>query len=59
MQQTIRCRIDTCVHNSPDHFCRLSHVTILPCGKSAGSVADKPESMCADFEKRPPTVWSG
>ncbi|MBQ9941865.1 MAG: hypothetical protein IJP03_02525 [Christensenellaceae bacterium] len=48
--QTIKCQIESCAHNSPDHFCRLNCICVHPCKPcDCDSVTHRSESMCANF----------
>lgn len=52
-QQVVRCQIESCRHNSPDHYCQLTSIHVAPCApRQCGNVANKRESMCASFEKK-------
>ena len=52
--QTIKCQIESCLHNGPDHYCELKEIRICPCAPcGCSSVAEKEQSMCADFHQRP------
>ena len=51
--QVIKCQIESCIHNSPDHFCELRSITVCPCKPcDCDSVQEKSQSMCASFEER-------
>jgi len=51
--QVIKCQIESCVHNSPDHYCQLRSISIHPCKPyDCDTVAHKSDSMCANFEKK-------
>ena len=50
--QTIRCRIESCVYNSPDHYCTRKTITVAPLsGERPDRVTSMKESCCADFEQ--------
>lgn len=56
--QTIKCQIESCAHNSPDHFCNLKSINVCPCKPcDCDSVTEKSESMCASFEERPKGIF--
>lgn len=51
--QRIKCRIESCRFNSPDHFCELKSIVVAPCRASAfDNVSDKSQSMCSNFEEK-------
>ena len=50
--QKVKCQIESCCHNKPDHYCDLSCVNVCPCGCGCDDVHQKGESMCADFEEK-------
>lgn len=51
--QIIKCRIESCAHNSPDHRCELHSIDVCPCRPcDCDSVSDKSESMCASFVEK-------
>ncbi len=52
--QTIRCQIESCSYNSPDHYCQLREIKVSPCGNcGCSSVSEKEQSMCASFREKP------
>lgn len=56
--QVIRCQIESCIHNSPDHFCQLRTIKVTPCApKSFDNVANKSDSMCSNFQKKEATLF--
>lgn len=52
--QVIKCQIESCVHNAPDHYCKLNEIRICPCHPcGCSSVCEREQSMCANFRERP------
>ena len=52
-EQTIKCQIESCIYNAPDHYCKRKSIVVTPCGRNdCDSVSEKSESMCADFEEK-------
>jgi len=52
--QIIKCQIESCSHNSPDHYCQLREIKVSPCGNcGCSSVSEKEQSMCASFHEKP------
>ncbi len=51
--QVIKCLIETCVYNSPDHYCTLNCIMVAPCApKDSDSVMYRSDSMCSNFKKK-------
>ena len=51
--QTIRCQIETCVYNTPDHYCALPSICIKACRPSnCLNVSNRRDSMCENFVRR-------
>ena len=51
--QSIRCQIESCEHNSPDHYCALNEIKVCPCDNcGCSSVSEKEQSMCASFQEK-------
>jgi len=51
--QVIRCLIESCIYNSPDHYCILNSIKVAPCApKDSDSVKHKSDSMCSNFVKK-------
>lgn len=51
--QTIRCKIETCAHNTPDHYCALQSICVKACRPSnCLNVANRSDSMCENFVRR-------
>lgn len=51
--QTIRCQIETCVYNTPDHFCSLPSICVRACRPcSCINVNNRSDSMCENFVRR-------
>ena len=51
--QVIKCQIESCVHNTPDHFCDKRCINVCPCKPcDCDSVTNKDQSMCSDFEEK-------
>ena len=71
--QTIKCQIESCSHNSPDHYCQLREIRVSPCGNCGCSnvIAQQrvklgvvPEHIACDYYdwcegKRQGLVWRG
>lgn len=52
-QQIIKCRIESCIHNRPDHRCSLGEINVSPCGAcGCSTVKEKEQSMCASFAEK-------
>ena len=52
--QTIKCQIESCLHNGPDHYCALTEINVCPCNdRSCSAVSRKEQSMCSSFHERP------
>ena len=52
MPQTVKCKIESCTHNTPDHHCSLKAITVCPCGCGCDGVKEKSGSMCASFDEK-------
>lgn len=51
--QTIRCQIESCQHNAPDHYCQLNAIKVAPCSPNrCDNVTNRSDSMCENFEKK-------
>ena len=51
--QKIKCGIESCRHNKPDHYCALSSISVCPYdGCGCDDVHNCQESMCGSFEKK-------
>lgn len=51
--QCIKCHIESCAHNRPDHYCRLHEIMVSPCaGCGCSGVSQKEQSMCASFAEK-------
>ena len=51
--QLIKCQIESCIYNAPDHRCTLNSITVSPCAPmDSDGVAYRSDSMCANFVKK-------
>jgi len=49
----IKCDIESCAHNAPDHCCRLDTVNICACSPcDCDDVHACRDSMCASFHEK-------
>ena len=51
--QTIKCQVESCAFNAPDHYCQLKEIKVCACRPcDCDSVSIKEESMCDSFQEK-------